>query len=137
MQKKHCGRSQPSNSRCKIKECVQHKTAQRMTACRSVIHPFLSFSPSLLLSSLLLSFSPSLSSHTLLSSVPRQKAPKLIQTGKSLWPFSGIRGSFAGSWLFWAGIGSQKKKTVGNHFPPHGTILAKMITTLIPGRRNL
>ena len=46
-----------------------------------------------------------------------KKKPKLIQTGKSLWPFSGIRGSFAGSWLFWAGIGGRKK-TVGNHFPP-------------------
>ena len=43
------------------KKSSQHKTAQRMTACRSVSHS--SFSPSLC----------SFFSHTLLSSVPRQK----------------------------------------------------------------
>ena len=89
----------------------QHRTAQRVTARRSVNNAFS------LLSSL---FSPLLS-HTLLSSVSRQKKAKinLIQTGKSLWPFSEIRGCFAGSWLFLTGIGGRSEKTpVGNHFRP-------------------
>ena len=75
----------------------QHMTAQRVTARCSVIH-----TSSSLLSSL---FSPLLS-HTLYA----KKKPKLIQTRKSLWPFSGIRGSFAGSWLFGPELGGRNKK---------------------------
>ena len=42
--------------------------------------------------------------------------PKLIQTGKSLWPFSGIRGSFARSRLFRTGIGGRNKNQIGKHY---------------------
>ena len=46
-----------------------------------------------------------------------KKKPKLIQTGKSLWPFSGIRGLLQDPGCFGPELGVEKK-TVGNHFPP-------------------
>ena len=90
----------------------QHMTAQRVTASCSVIHT--SFS---LLSSLL---SPLLS-HTLLSFVLRQKKPKLIQTGKSLWPCSRNSGVFCRILVIFTEIeGRNKKPRSCSHFGTHG-----------------
>ena len=100
--KKHCRRSQPSNN---IYNYPQHRTAQRVTARCSVIHT--SFS---LLSSL---FSPLLS-HTLLSSVLRQKKDEINSDRKIInGHFPGIRVSFAGSCLFWPELGGRKKQNAG------------------------
>ena len=69
----------------------QHNTAQRVTTRRSVIQPSFSLLSSLLSSPL---------SHTLLSSVSRQKKAKINSARKIIsahvWHFPGIRGSFAG-----------------------------------------
>ena len=81
--KQHCGRSQASNSRYKqIVFTAQHSTAQRMTARRSVIHP------------------SSCPSSVFVTVHQKKKKPKLINTGKSFWPFSRNSGSLTGSRLF-------------------------------------
>ena len=49
-------------------------------------------------------------SSVLVTARAKKKKTALIQTGKSLWSFSGIRGSFAGSWLSLTGIGGRNKK---------------------------
>ena len=85
-------------------------TAQRMTACRSVIHSSFSLSLSL--------FSP----HTLLSSVSRKKkCQNYSGPGNHYGHVSRIRWSFARSRLFLAGIGGRRKKNGWQSLSPHGT----------------
>ena len=75
-----------------LKKYPQHSTAQRMTARRSVIHP---------------SFGPSSALVTVRAS---KKKPKLIQTGKSLWPFSRNSGVFCRIPVIFTEIGGRNKK---------------------------
>ena len=76
-----------------LKKYPQHSTAQRMTARRSVIHP--SFCPSSVLVTVRAS---------------KKKKPKLIQTGKSLWPFSRNSGVFCRIPVIFTEIGGRNKK---------------------------
>ena len=57
----------------------------------------------------------------------QKKKTKLIQTRKSIRPFSGIRGSFARSWLFWARIGGRNKNLR----------LVIIMAPMVPGHQRL
>ena len=91
-----------------VYNCSQHRTAQRMTACRSVIHT---------------SFSPSLFSHTLLSSVSRQRnCRNYFRPRNHCGHFPRIRGLSRGPGYFGPELAVEiKKKTVGNNYGRHGT----------------
>ena len=70
----------------------------------------------------------------------KKKAKKLIQTGKSLWPFSRNSGVFCRIPLIFTGIGGRNKKTpVCNHFGRHGisfTFAKSHTLVVLPVRRN-
>ena len=112
--KKHCGRSQASNSRYKKRVfTAQHSTAQRITARRSV------------LLSIRLCLSPCIKKKAKINS-----ARKIISA--HVWHFPGIQGSFAGCRSFlYRNLRSKSKTPVCNHFGRHGMFGMSVLAVLV------